>query len=133
MRRYLLDTNHLSDALQPVSAMRDPLRSFHRRGDAVATCWPVLCEVEAGIVQLRSPTKYRSTLAHLMREVRVWPFDWDIVREYGRVTTDARSRGRALSFVDRVLAAMAIHYDATLVTADRDFSAFPNIPTENWL
>jgi predicted nucleic acid-binding protein len=32
-----------------------------------------------------------------------------------------------------MLAAMARHADATLLTTDQDFQALPDIQTENWL
>ncbi len=133
MRGYLLDTNHLSAAIRRVSPIRDRIRLTHRKGVPFGTCWPVLCEVEVGIVQTPDPEGYRRTLRDLLAEVRIWPFDWPIVRLYGTVAKELRDRGRALSHVDVLLATLANHMDLTILTTDRDFEAMPGIKAENWL
>jgi predicted nucleic acid-binding protein len=69
MRGYLLDTNHLSGALRVVSSLRDRLRQTHRQGFRLITCWPVLCELEEGIVFTADPDHYRRTLKAVMKEV----------------------------------------------------------------
>jgi len=46
---------------------------------------------------------------------------------------ELRSRGRVLSQVEMMLAALARVMDLTLVTADRDFEALSDLRTENWL
>lgn len=98
----------------------------------LGTCIPVLCEVEAGIQHVKHPVAYYADLRHVMRLVRVWPLDLTTARLYGEIHSDLRRRGRALSQVDMMLAALARQMALTLVTADRDFEALPDIPTENW-
>src|SRR5258708_5117850 len=80
MAGYLLDTNHLSDAIRKTSVVRDRLRDAHRRGHRFATCWPVLCELEAGVCQTARPEAYRRTLHGLLKEIRIWPIDWRSAR-----------------------------------------------------
>lgn len=133
MKGYLLDTNHLSAAIRLVSPLRDRIRNAHRKGIAFGTCWPVLCELELGIVQTADPERYRRILNGLLGEVRIWPFDWPIVRLYGSIAKDLRDRGRSLSHVDIVLLTFAVHMDLTVLTTDRDFEAFTSVRTENWL
>ena len=133
MAAHLLDTNHLSDAIMPVSRLRDRIRSMHRIGNSFATTWPVLCELEAGILNTKSPERNRRTLRTLLKEVRIWSIDWEIVREFGRLQNQARSIGRVLSFVDLEIAAIARTRNAAILTTDKDFSAFPDLDVENWL
>lgn len=133
MNGYLLDTNHLSHALRVVSPLRDRLRQAHRQGFRLVTCWPVLCELQEGIVFTADPTHYRRALKILMREVRIWPVDWNLVEQYGLCAKLARQRGRVLSTTDLILAAFAWKENLVLLTADRDFEAFPEIRTENWI
>jgi predicted nucleic acid-binding protein len=64
MAGYLFDTNHLSEAIRKTSALRDRIRAAHRRGHRFATCWPVLCELEAGICQMARAEAHRRTLQH---------------------------------------------------------------------
>ena len=72
-------------------------------------------------------------LTTVMHEVRVWPLDWAVVRQYGIISALARQRGRSLSVVDTILAALARQEGSIVLTADKDFEAFPEIRTENWL
>jgi predicted nucleic acid-binding protein len=133
MRGYLLDTNHLSHAIRTVSALRDRLRQAHRQGFRLVVCWPVLCELEEGIVFTADPAQYRRTLKTVMKEVRIWEMDWPLVEHYGAVVRLAKERGRVLSTTDMILAGFAWRENITLLTADKDFAAFPEIKTENWI
>jgi predicted nucleic acid-binding protein len=73
MAAWLLDTNHLSAAVKPVSTVRDKIEQAYRTGDRVGTCIPVICEWETGIQQLKRREAYRRTLKILLRSVRCPP------------------------------------------------------------
>ena len=133
MRGYLLDTNHLSHAIRRVAPIRDRLRLAHRQGFRLITCWPALCELEEGVVFTADPAKCRRTLRAFMRDVRIRPIDWALVEHYGWVAKECKERGRALSMTDMILAAFALQDGVVLLTADKDFEAFPEIKTENWI
>lgn len=133
MLAYLLDTNHLSQAIRRVSPLHDRMREVCRAGYRLGTCWPVLCELEAGISQSGDPNGFRRTLHSLLKEVRIWPTDWSTAHFYGDLLNKVKKKGRILSHVDLVLAAMAIHLNVTLLSADKDFEATPEIKIENWI
>ena len=67
-----------------------------------------------------------------MTQVRVWPIDHSIVTSYGEIASDLRCRGRVLSQVDMMLAALAKIMDLTILTADHDLKALLEIRTEDW-
>lgn len=119
MKGFLLDTNHLSAAIRRVSPIRDRIRETHRNGIPLGTCWPVLCELEVGIVHTADPDGYRRTLHSLLEEVRIWPYDWQIVRLYGSIAKDLQDCGRVLSHVDIILVTLAMHMNLTILTTDR--------------
>lgn len=133
MPRFLLDTNHLSAALQRVSRLRDRIRQACRTGTRVGTCVPVLCELEAGLLQIHDYEAYQRSLAQLLKDVRVWPLESRVVRHYGQLYHELKTKGRILSQVDMMLAALARLMNLTLLTSDRDFEALPDIRVENWL
>ena len=130
---YLIDTNHLARAVTPTSSVRRRITDLRLRGIKVGTCVPVLCEIEAGIQQVSQPDAYRLNLERLLRQIRVWPIDPSTAALYGVIHSDLRRRGRVLSQVDMMLAALAGQMRLTLETSDQDFTALPDIPTENWL
>jgi tRNA(fMet)-specific endonuclease VapC len=130
---FLLDTNHLGKAVASGSVVRKKIAELRTRGDKLGTCVPVLCEIEAGIQQVSQRDAYRRNLEEVLRQVRIWPFDLGTARLYGEIHQDLRRRGRVLSQVDIMLAALARQMNLTLVTTDRDFEALPEVTTANWL
>ena len=131
MRGYLLDNNHLGAAVTPVSTVRERIWQACRAGQRVGTCVPVICELEVGIQQTKDPEAYRRRLEQLLTQVRVWPMDPPVAREYGQVHLELQRQGRSLSQVDMMLAALARSMDLTLLAMDRDFEALPDIRAEN--
>lgn len=130
---YLLDTNHVSRAVTVGSSVRKRIIELRQRGVKIGTCVPVLCEIEAGIQQVKSPEAYRENLRRLLRQIRVWPIDPVTATIYGEIHQDLKRRGRALSQVDIMLAALARQLGLSLATSDQDFAALPDIATENWI
>jgi len=133
MRGYLLDTNHLTFAINPVSHLRERLLQARRAGFRIGTCVPVLCELEVGIRQASRPDASYRALHHLLREMKLWPIDEGLAPLYADVYGEPRRQGRVLSQVDIMLAALVRLMKLTLLTSDRDFEALPDIPTENWI
>ncbi len=133
MKRYLLDTNHIGEAIGRVSIVRDRIQQLHRQGSVFGACGPVLCELLVGVVLRRDAARCRRRLDGFLQVVRLWPTDLAIADRYAEVYHELQKAGRALSQVDIILAAMARHLKATLLTTDQDFQALPDIQTENWL
>lgn len=98
----------------------------------LGTCLPVLCEIEAGMRQVRQQAKYRRDLDHLLLQLKLWPIDRETARLYGDLHQELRRRGRVLSQVDIMVAALARQFQLTLLTTDRDFEALPDLPTADW-
>src|SRR3954469_4293727 len=114
MRGYLLDTNHVSHAIRAVSLLRDRLRQVRRQGFRLLTCWEVLCELQEGIVFTANPEQVRRSLRILLKYVRIWPLDENVVEQYVLVAKTATQRGRALSMTDMILTSFAIRNDITV-------------------
>ncbi len=132
MAGYLLDTNHLGLAVTPASSVRRRLEEVRKTGERFGTCVPALCEIEAGVLQVRHPEEYRLNLKRLLRHVRIWPLDLETARYYGEIYLELRQKARVLSQVDMMLAALARQMRLTILTMDRDFEALSHIRTENW-
>jgi predicted nucleic acid-binding protein len=133
MACYLLDTNHLSEALRPVSRLRDRIGQLRHSGARVGTCVPVLCEFEAALPQSDRGKNYRRALQRLLGRVRLWPLQQEIARLYGQIFQELRRSGRVMSQVDMMLVPLARQMDLTVATSDRDFEGLPDIRMENWL
>lgn len=77
--------------------------------------------------------KARRRLEGLFQVVRIWPIDLAIADHYAKAYHELQRAGRALSQVDLMLAALARHLNATLLSTDRDFEALSGFQSENWL
>ena len=132
MRGYLLDTNQLGKAVRPGSLVRQRITAARKIGEKFGTCIPVLCELEVGILQVNNPAAYRTALARLLREVRIWPIDVVTVTHYGEIRQELRQKGSAMSQVDMMLGALARQMKVTLLSADKDFQALSKISVEDW-
>lgn len=130
MKRFLLDTNHIGEAIGRVSIVRDRVQQMHRQGVVFGTCGPVLCELLVGVVLRKDAVKTRRRLDDVLQVVRIWPIDLAIADHYAKAYHELRKAGRALSQVDILLAR---HLNATLLSTDRDFEALSDFQTENWL
>lgn len=132
MKGFLLDTNQLAQVVRRESPLLQRIHSERRKGLRVGTCVPVLCEVEAGRLNVARPDVYQQGLNALLRKIRLWPLTMVTAQYFGEIDQDLRRRGRALSQVDMMLAALCRELDLTLVTTDRDFAALPWLKTDNW-
>src|SRR5713226_5494052 len=129
MSAYLLDTNHVGLAVDRASLVGQRIFEARLAGMRLGTCLPVLCEIEAGMRQVRHKVKYRRDLNHLLLQLRLWAVDLKTARIYGEVYMDLRRRGRVLSQVDMMVAALARQMKLTVLTTDRDFEALPDVRT----
>jgi predicted nucleic acid-binding protein len=75
MKRFLLDTNHVGEAIGRVSIVRDRIQQLLRQGTVFGTCVPVLCELLVGVAQRTDSATTRRRLDGLLHVVRVWPID----------------------------------------------------------
>ncbi len=132
MTGYLLDTNHLGQAVTADSTVRKHLEEARKFGSRLGTCIPVLCEIEVGIRQVRYPDEYRRNLGRLLRYIRIWPLNFETAQIYGEIYHDLRQQGRFLSQVGMMLTALARQMRLTLLTTDRDFEALPTVRTADW-
>jgi tRNA(fMet)-specific endonuclease VapC len=131
--RFILDTNHVGDGFRKVSAVRDRIQQMKKRGHLFATCGPVLCEVAVGFPEGEAGASMRLRLKRFLTQLKIWQVDLSIVDHYADLYHELKAAGRALSQVDKMVAALARHRSAVILTSDSDFQALPDIPTENWL
>jgi tRNA(fMet)-specific endonuclease VapC len=132
MNGRLLDTNHFGLAVRLHSPVFQKIKSELRRGVRIGACIPVLCEVEVGACNVADPDAYRDGVNRLLRYIKLWPLTRGTARFYGEIANDLRRKGRALSQIDIMLAALCREMDLTLVTTDKDFAALPWLKTEDW-
>jgi predicted nucleic acid-binding protein len=96
MRRYLLDTNAVSDLINDRRGVRARADVAKRAGGRLGTCHPVVGEFYYGIEQSASrDANFKIARAGLSR-LRIWPFDMAAAEEYGRLYAELIRRGRLM-------------------------------------
>jgi predicted nucleic acid-binding protein len=81
----------------------------------------VLYEALEGQVKSVGPANFRKTMSYLTW-ADIAPFEKTTAREAGKLQDDLASRGRELRSADAMIGGTARELDATLVTADDDFT-----------
>src|SRR5438552_19041480 len=132
MPAYLLDTNHFGQAFDGATVIGQRVDEARLAGLRLGTCLPVLCEIEAGLRQVRRKAQYRHDLDQLLKQLRVWPMNRKTSQVYGEIHAELRRLGKVLSQVDMMIAALARQLNLTILTTDRDFDAIADIRTADW-
>lgn len=125
---FLLDTNCISELvrLQPEPSVV----AWFKKQQEVSLYLSVLTigEIRKGLETLHR-TKRKKGLESWLEELkirfasRILAVEAAVAERWGVLSAQARSRGQALSVVDGLLAATALHYHLTIVTRNtQDFS-----------
>ncbi|AMJ60323.1 type II toxin-antitoxin system VapC family toxin [Bosea sp. PAMC 26642] len=132
MKRYLLDTNIISDLI------RNPQGKAARRiadiGDrAVFTSIIVAAELRYG-VEKKGSVRLRDAVEAILGEIEAAPFDEPASIAYGALRASLEVGGQPIGGNDMLIAAQALALQATLVTANTsEFARVDDLKLENWL
>lgn len=132
MRRYLLDTDTVSDLIQ--DAEGTVAATILRRGvDRVCTSIVVAAELRFGAAR-RGSARLAADLAAVLAALTVEPFGQPADQCYGELRSALERRGRPIGPNDMLIAAHALALDCTLVTGNvEEFSLVKGLHVENWL
>ncbi|HEU5330004.1 MAG TPA: type II toxin-antitoxin system VapC family toxin [Thermomicrobiales bacterium] len=133
MVAYLLDTNHASPLVTRGHPLRQLVRDRAAAGDTFAICVPVLTETLFGISLLPRALQNRVEWTRFQPLLPCYSPDETDGAAAATLQLALRRQGRQLATVDALIAAVALRYDLTLLTTDRDFLPIPTLALENWL
>jgi tRNA(fMet)-specific endonuclease VapC len=131
MPRFMLDTNMCIYLMknQPEQVAKRFAECFV--GDVVMSAI-TYAELEYGVAVCANPAKERRTLAALIEDIPVAPFDAAAAVAYGPIREATRERKK--DHLDKLIAAHAVALDVALVTNNtKDFASYPGVKLENWL
>lgn len=131
-RRYLLDTNILSDLLKhPAGAVREHITAVGE--EAVCTSIVVACELRYGAAKKGSPV-LSTRVDQLLSAIAVLSVDAGVDAAYGDIRAALEKAGTPIGANDNLIAAHAVAAGLTLVTDNvGEFSRVPGLIVENWL
>jgi predicted nucleic acid-binding protein len=132
MSGFLLDTNCISEAVRVNPEPR--LLAWIEAADESLLYLSVLTfgEIRKGLAAL-APSRRRTKLETWLEvelqarfSGRILSIDAEIADRWALLAADARRHGKAMSVIDGLLAATALHYNLTIVS--RNVSDFSNLP-----
>ncbi len=132
MTAYLLDTNHASPTVTLDHPLRQLILEKLDQGDSFAICVPTVPELLFGISTLPRVSITLAEWRRLRPYLNYYSLDEQDAEIAAELQTALRRRGRQLETVDALIAAIALRYELTLLTTDKDFSVVPGLLLQNW-
>ena len=131
-RRYLLDTNILSDLVRnPAGRIAQRIASVGE--ETVCTSLVVSAEIRFGAFN-KGSKRLSSQLEAVLSALDILPLEEPIDERYARLRLALERAGTPIGGNDMLIAAHALALGLTLVTAnEREFSRVPGLAVENWL
>jgi hypothetical protein len=120
---FILDTNVISDIVRPKPNPEILAQIAAHGHDTLCLCEPVDYEVRRGYLKTNAVTRlniYEQQIKPEFEWVTVEEADW---RQAAQLWAMTVSRGRQLSDIDLLIAAIAIRVGGFIVSADTDFDA----------
>ena len=128
---YLLDTNTLSDFLRGHLQVVSTIQTKLRGGHYVCICQPIYYEIRRGLFLKQASAQLAKLEQQIIPQFEWLSLDDDDWTQAARFWADAKGRGKQLSDVDLLLAAMAYRRGAVIASSDRDFDTLP-VRREDW-
>jgi tRNA(fMet)-specific endonuclease VapC len=130
MKRYMLDTNTVSDLLRGHPRVAERVV----QAPMAALCVSAVTEGELAFGLAKRPDAKRLHLAveEFLRRVDVLPWDTIVAKRYGSVRADMSRQGKTLGALDLLIAAHALAIEAILVTSDLAFGQVTDLHVEDW-
>ena len=133
MRRYLLDTNALGDAINRRRGVHERVARARAAGHVIGTSVIAVGELLAGIEGSETRDANLKVADRALVKIKKWPFAAETAPFFGRLQAFLRRIGRPMQPQDVLIAATALELGrCTVVTTDSDFLAIPGLTVENW-
>ena len=131
-KRYLLDTNNLSDlVLNPAGRIAQRIASVGE--ETVCTSLVVSAVIRFGAFK-KGSKRLSSQLEAVLSALDILPLKEPIDERYARLRLALERAGTPIGGNEMLIAAHALALGLTLVTAnEREYSRVPGLAVENWL
>jgi len=125
----VFDTNFLISFLKGDQIAKQKLESY---GEPITTTAINAFELFYGYNLVKDSKAVENAMG-LLNSISTLPFDLEASGIAGRIAADLARKGKMLEHMDILTAAIALKYNATLVTRNiRHFSRIPKLRIESW-
>ena len=129
---YLLDSNTCIQFINGTSlTVKEHFRTHS--GKSIAVCSVVKAELFYGARKSQRTEANLNLLARFFKSFKSLSFDDRCAEEYGQIKATLAAQGQLIGPNDLLIAAIALAYDAVLVTNNtREFSRVTGLRLEDW-
>lgn len=127
----LLDTNTITYVMNNDPKVLGQLEKHRAQIDVLGICYPVYYEIMRGLLSRRAAAKISFAQRRILPFFNMIPMhdeDWTRAAYFWAAST---LKGRQLSDIDLLVAAIAYRINAVIVSSDTDFDALP-VQREDW-
>jgi tRNA(fMet)-specific endonuclease VapC len=130
MKRFMLDTNAVSDLIKNHPLVRERVMSVPMS----SLCISSITEAELlfGLTKRPEATRLRQAVEEFLLRVEVLAWDSNAASEYAIARANQESIGKPISTMDLLIASHAISQNLTLVSRDQVFRQFESLEVANW-
>jgi tRNA(fMet)-specific endonuclease VapC len=130
--RYLLDTCVISDFIKGEPGTTIKLKRTPPIEIAISTI--TVMELRYGLaLNPQRALKIAPVIADILAAVTILPFGTIEAEQAAQIRAILKSQGQPIGAYDLLIAATALRYKLTMVTANqREFERVPDLQTENW-
>lgn len=132
MADYLLDTNHASKIMAGDENLKQHLENSREAGDKFGISITVLGELYFAVFASKRKEENLDHLMSFLDSVLLWKYDQKAAKEFGKIQSEQKSKGRPIPPTDAQIAAVARIQNLTILSEDKHFS-YVDVPTKNWL
>jgi tRNA(fMet)-specific endonuclease VapC len=130
---YLIDTNHASAFMGDLQPVTTKITHLAEQGERFYLCIPTIGELYFAVYASSRQQENLLNLRRLLARIAVLPYDAKAAREYGRVRSELKQKGRPIPGIDAQIAAIARVHGLTVLSRDRHFDDVNALAVENWL
>jgi len=123
----IIDTSVLIDALRRNQAALSKISELEESGD-------ILCTTQINVLELYkgaySPTSSKNGLEKVKKMLEalvILKIDEEVYDLFGELSSELRRRGKFIGDFDELIAAMALNYEAAIVSTDGHFQDVPGL------
>ncbi len=121
----ILDTTFIIDALRGNKEVLSKLSELELENEAICTTSLNVLELFKGAYRSNKKDENINGMQRLIEQLLVLPIAEDVYDIYGAISSEQFLRGEPIGDFDEVIAAIALSYDAMIITKDRHFGRIP--------
>jgi tRNA(fMet)-specific endonuclease VapC len=123
----VLDTSFIVDLLRGRERAQEKLTRFEDEGESVCTTSINVLELYRGVFLSKRVDENLITLIELLDKLIVLDLNEDAYEIFGAISALFRAGGRPVGDMDEAIAAIALAYDAAIVSRDSHFQRVPGL------